>query len=151
MKHITWMLFLLELIFPINSKLKIVLFTGVDGDHSHGLLWFQQPNSRNHSFALTIFLRSSFLGDFLLPSSLDNLNNVVRCKNLIAFYYHVYKNTSCCCLCFFFHCLFKRQTYSQIWVKNWNNPEDIVEVEVMVLEIQQQSCWNLEYGFFPFW
>lgn len=73
-----------SLIFPINPKLKIALFAGVDGDHSHGL---QAPATQlKKSFICSYYFFSShfFFGGVisLLPSSSDNLNNVAVCKNL---------------------------------------------------------------------
>lgn len=69
-----------------------------------------------------------------------------------SFYYYVCIRIHVVVVCdFFFHC-FKRQVIFRIWWKNWNNPEDIAEVEVMVclrFNSKAVEIWSMAF-FSPF-
>lgn len=67
------------------------------------------------------------------------------------YYYHVYKNTCHCLFVIFFHC-FKRRVIYRIQWKNWNNPEDIAEVKVIVrlrFNSKAVEIWSIVTFFSP--
>lgn len=146
------------LIFPVKYKAKNRSF---NWSWWGSFTWFtgsNNPTQGNIHFICFYYYFSIFSNHFFSARSLwcpvlsDYLksNNVVRCKKLAFIIMCV---EGMCCLLEYFFIVFKDKSYPGSNEKIKTIQRHCSGEGHFVLEIQQQSSWNLKYiGFFlPFW